>query len=256
MTGSRSGCSGIHRLALRLRNLGGCKRWSSADLERDSLQIHAEREVVAFRYPKWRQSPFQTGGEARMGVDVLRGCKTVAVLAVLGVPTLAGAEPRERSAEPSDPMVELLKRDHIQIERGITWRGDALHTASTGRHLGTRVSDRLAFTFSSSEAGFGLRHETMSAGIAARAGRKTFTIPDDPNPPMHPGRPGNSESTTIGCASISQGGGSGFADITYNYEYRYTEDTDGDHEPDANADWVLIGVRVDYLNFQDAQFCQ
>lgn len=93
-------------------------------------------------------------------------------------------------------------------------------------------------------------------GGSAEPSDPMIVVPDDPNPPTHQGRPGNPETTTLGCALIAQGSGAGYADVTYNYEYRYTEDTNGDRVSDSNPEWVLIGVRIDYLNLQDAQFCQ
>ena len=192
---------------------------------------------------------------------------------LLGVLVLAGNTPSvlatstlsSPSAEPNEAMAES---GNFLVEKGVVARGETFHAILSGTRPARLVSDRLSYTFTSSRDDAGRppdvtirslleQQHAVNASLRAKgvASANTIVAPDDPNPPIGGGRPGEVQQTIAYCVSVLFGGQNRTSDVTYVYRYGYTLDMNGDGQYDAQLGWKLEEVRVRQLQHQDAQRC-
>lgn len=156
------------------------------------------------------------------------------------------------------------------VETGETTRGEALHAILSAGRPAHLVSETLAYRLESPAgertarlAGVTMR-ATLESGVAAARSSFTksgpsaqsITIPEDPNPPTGPSRPGERTSTSQSCATARIGFTHGVADVTYHYVYQNTVDSNGDGKKDSEPAWVLDRTEVRWLQTNVAALCE
>lgn len=140
------------------------------------------------------------------------------------------------------------------VERRVLAPGDAFYERMLGQLPAGKLAEQLLIKVEyppgldwSREATRAVRSgvDRLVAGQGPVEGAaKTYHLPNpelpDTTPPI-----GTRHNITVSCAEVRVSSSSSYsADITYTLEYRYTRDTNGDNKPDADPQWVVVGVTI------------
>lgn len=190
----------------------------------------------------------------------------ILVSGAVGAQGPRAAEDRSISATEARPANALGSL----VESGETTRGEAFHAILSAGRPAHLVSETLAYRLESPAGERSVRlggvtlRAAMESGLAAAhasakksgASVQSITIPEDPNPPTGPSRPGERTSTSQSCAPARIGFANGVVDVTYHYVYQNTVDSNGDGKKDSEPAWVLDRTEVRWLQASVAELCE
>lgn len=140
------------------------------------------------------------------------------------------------------------------VERRMLAPGDAYYDRMLQQHPSPRLADQLLvevvypsgldWSIEATRAVRSSMDHLLAGQGDALSTAKSYDLPN-PEPPDTTPPIGTRHSITVSCAQVRTSASSSYsADITYTWEYRYTRDTNGDNKPDADPEWVLVGVTV------------
>lgn len=187
-------------------------------------------------------------------------------MAALSTGLVTGSERLNDLASTAEHAVS--SEGNFLVESGVAIRGETFHDILSGSRPARLVSDRLSYTFISSR-GDSMRPPDMTVRavlerqhaveVASRAkggvSTQNISVPDDPNPPNGPARPGQATSTFSPCSTARIGFNTSMADVTYHYVYGFTVDTNRDGKLDAVPGWRLDRVEIRIFPSDVAQLC-